>query len=108
MAKLTHCVYVLYSLKDKKLYIGSSSNLKQRLTAHFNGNNQSTAFRRPFRLVFCEYFISIKDAVRREDYFKTTPGKKSLRLIIRESVKELEIKNFSLIFESDLSETIIR
>lgn len=89
MSKLSHCVYVLLSLKDNKLYIGSSSNLKERLTAHFHGDSKSTSFRRPFKLIFCEYFVSKKDALRREKYFKTTAGKKSLKLITRESLKEI-------------------
>jgi putative endonuclease len=87
MAKLKYSVYVLFSLKDKKLYIGSTSNLKNRLTDHFNGFSKSTAPRRPFNLIFCEYFASKKDALRREKYFKTTAGKKSLKLMNRESLK---------------------
>lgn len=89
MSKLKYCTYVLISLKDKKLYIGSTSNIKQRLTDHFHGNSPSTAPRRPLKLLFCEYFVSKKDALRREKYFKTTAGKKSLKLIIRESMKEI-------------------
>ncbi|MEX2033262.1 MAG: GIY-YIG nuclease family protein [Candidatus Colwellbacteria bacterium] len=89
-SKLSHCVYVLYSLKDKLLYIGSTSNLKGRLTNHFHGEVKSTAFRRPFRLIFCEYFLSKQDALRREGYFKTDPGKKALRLIIRDSLREVQ------------------
>lgn len=84
-SKLSHCVYVLKSLKDNKLYIGYSSNLKQRLTDHFHGNSPATEPRRPFVLIFCEYFLSKQDALRRESYFKTTAGKKSLKLILRES-----------------------
>ncbi len=57
MSKLQDCVYVLYSLKDGQLYIGSSSNLKQRLTDHFHGHAKSIVFRRPFKLIFCEYFL---------------------------------------------------
>ena len=38
------------------------------------------------KLVFYEAFISKEDALRREEYFKTTKGKKSLRLIVRNSV----------------------
>lgn len=86
MSKLEHCTYVLLSLKDNKLYIGSTTNLKQRLTDHFHGNAKSTAPRRPFRLIFCEYFVAKADALRREKYFKTTAGKKSLRLIARSSL----------------------
>jgi putative endonuclease len=89
MSKLQFCVYVLYSLKDKKFYIGSTSNLKQRLTTHFHGQSESTAVRRPFQLLFCEYFLSKKDVLRREKYFKTNPGKKSLKLILRDSLNHV-------------------
>lgn len=90
MSKLTSCVYVLFSLKDKKFYIGSTENLKRRLTEHFHGNSKSTSFRRPFKLIFCEFFESKKDALRREKYFKTSVGKKSLRLIMRETLSNYE------------------
>ncbi|MFA6437283.1 MAG: GIY-YIG nuclease family protein [Candidatus Paceibacterota bacterium] len=84
------CVYVLYSQKDSKLYIGFTTNLKRRLTEHFHGHSKSTAFRRPFCLVFCEYFLSKKDAMRREKYFKTTDGKRTLKLMLKESLKDAE------------------
>jgi putative endonuclease len=88
MKKLQYCVYVLYSLKDNSFYIGFTENLKQRLTDHFRGNSKSTAPRRPFELIFCEYFLSKKDALRRENYFKTTKGKRTLRLLLKDSLKE--------------------
>lgn len=88
-AKLGHCVYVLFSEADGKLYIGYTSDLKQRLTDHFNGRNQSTAPRRPLRLIYCEYHASTTDAHRRETYFKTTAGKKALGLMLRESLADL-------------------
>lgn len=93
MKKLQYCVYVLYSIKDTHFYIGYSTNLHQRLTSHITGNSQATKFRRPFTLLFCEYYLSKHDATRREKYFKTTVGKKALRLMLRESIDE--VSNFS-------------
>lgn len=90
MGKLKYCVYVLYSLKDFKLYIGYTTNLTRKLSEHFKGASKSTAARRPFRLIFCEYYLSQKDALRREKYFKTNPGKKTLKLMLRESFSELK------------------
>ena len=87
MVKLQHCVYVLLSLKDKKFYIGYTTDLKQRLTDHFHGQFKATAPRRPFKLIFCEYFLSKKDALRREKYCKTTAGKKALKLMLRNGLK---------------------
>lgn len=82
-------MYILFSHKDYQFYIGYTSDLKRRLTEHFNGKSKSTAPRRPFSLIFCEYFLSKADAERRENYFKTTAGKKSLRLMIRQSYQDL-------------------
>jgi putative endonuclease len=88
MTKLEHCVYVLLSAKDGKFYVGYTSNLKQRLTDHFHGHSSATAPRRPFELVYCEYHRSKQDALRREGYFKTTAGKKALRLMLRDALSE--------------------
>jgi len=84
-----HYVYVLQSLKDKKLYIGFSTDLKKRLKDHNSGGTKSTKSRRPFNLIFYEAFISEKDARRREKYFKTTKGKKTLKLMLREVLKKI-------------------
>ena len=89
MKKLQFCVYVLYSQKDNLFYIGSTSNLKKRLTAHFHGKIKSTFPRRPVNLIYCEYFLVKKDALRREKYLKTSPGKKGLKLILRCSLKNI-------------------
>ena len=40
--KPRYCVYILRSLKDGKLYIGFSANLKKRIKDHFNGRSKST------------------------------------------------------------------
>ena len=69
MKKLQYCVYVLYSLKDNNFYIGYTTNLHERLTDHLLGNSQATKFRKPFILLFCEYFLSKHHAIRREKYF---------------------------------------
>ena len=52
------------------------------------GTTKSTAWRRPFEIIFCEYYVDKKDATRREMYFKTTAGKKALKLMLRETLAE--------------------
>jgi len=84
--KLQYCVYVLQSLKDQNLYIGYTTNLHERLTSHISGNSKATAPRRPFELIFCEFFKEKSDATEREKYFKTTKGKRTLRLMLKESL----------------------
>lgn len=90
--KLQYCVYILLSQKDNKFYIGSTTNLKKRLTNHFHGYAKATAPRRPFTLIFCEYYLSNRDALRREKYFKTTAGKKTLKLMLEKSLEEVGYK----------------
>jgi len=53
---------------------------------HYEGRSKSTACRRPFVCIFCEYYLSKSDALRRQQYFKTTQGKRVLRLILQESL----------------------
>lgn len=76
--------YVLLSLKDQKIYVGSTSDLKKRFEQHQNGQVFSTKGRLPLKLIFYEAFFNQKDSIRREKYFKTNPGKRSLKLILRE------------------------
>ncbi|MAG44459.1 hypothetical protein CL633_01050 [bacterium] len=51
------------------------------------GEVVSTKPRRPLKLIFYEAYLNRKDALRREKYFKTTKGKVSLRLMLREFFK---------------------
>ena len=82
-----HYTYILHSLKDKKLYIGSTSNLKKRFKEHVEGKVFATKGRLPLKLIFYEAFLDTKDAVRREKYFKTNSGKRTLKLMLREHYK---------------------
>jgi len=81
-------VYIFQSQKDKKLYIGFTSNLKKRIRKHRVEEVTSTKTRRPLRLIFYEAFLAKQDALRRERYFKTQKGKASLKQIIRNSLKQ--------------------
>ena len=85
-----HYVYVLLSLKDKKLYIGFTKNLKRRIKEHTQGKNISTSKRLPVKLIYYEAHLSKEDAKRREAYFKTTKGKSTLKQIIRISLEILK------------------
>lgn len=67
-------VYVLRSIKDNKLYIGFTKNLKLRFEQHRNGEVQSTKNRRPFELIYYEACLKQVDATKREKYFKTHYG----------------------------------
>jgi putative endonuclease len=55
-------VYLLQSQKDKKFYVGYSSNLKLRFAEHRNGMVEATKFRRPLDLVYYEAYNKKKAA----------------------------------------------
>lgn len=82
-----HYTYILKSLKDKKLYIGKSDDLKRRIGEHQKGKVEATKHRLPIELIFYEAFKNKADTTRREDYFKTTKGKRSLMIMLKESLK---------------------
>ena len=63
-------VYLLQSIKNKSIYIGYSSNLKQRLNQHNNGENTSTKKDKPWKLIYYEAYQSKEDAISRERRLK--------------------------------------
>ncbi len=82
-------VYVLYSKKDKKLYTGTTRNLKTRLDQHNKGKVRATKIRRPLKLVYFEGSPNIKDAYKRETYLKTSWGKRYLKSRLKQTLKTI-------------------
>lgn len=69
---------------DGKHYIGYTANIEKRFERHKNGYVFATKGRLPVKLIFYEAFLHQQDATRREEYFKTTAGKRALKLMMRE------------------------
>jgi len=63
-------VYVIKSKKDNLCYIGSTNDLRRRLSEHNKGLVRSTAPRKPFALVYYEAYCAEKDARLRESRLK--------------------------------------
>jgi len=78
-------LYALYSLRDRQFYIGTTNHLVRRGEQHERGETISTADRRPLIMIYCEGHRSIIDARRREEYFKTTKGRTTLKQMLRHS-----------------------
>lgn len=78
-------LYILRSLKDRKLYIGITDNLERRIKQHNNGQSKSTRYRIPFILIYKENYLTRREAAKREWYFKnTTEGNKLMRELLKE------------------------
>ena len=77
-------VYILQNKTKKFIYVGFTSNLQKRFQEHNNKEELSTKHYAPLELIHYEAYKNEKDAKRRENYFKTTKGKTTLKTMLRE------------------------
>jgi len=82
-----HCVYILQSKKDRKLYVGCTNDLRKRIKMHNSGKISSTKLRKPLEPIYYEAYQNKKDAFQREMFLKTGWGrnyiKRSLKYFFR-------------------------
>ena len=71
---MEYYAYILKSIKDKRYYYGSTSNIEVRIKKHNAGGVPSTKYRRPLELKYIHKYPSKKEAQDRERYFKTIDG----------------------------------
>jgi len=86
-------IYILFSDKDKQLYIGYTPNLKARIEKHQKGLVTSTKFRRPLKLIYYESYLAGLDAKRREIFLKGGKGHNELKIQLREILEKIKYKN---------------
>ena len=72
-------VYILRSLANGDIYIGSTDNLQERFDCHNGGKVKSTKGYRPWKLLEYEEFRTRSDAVRRERFLKNHQQKEILK-----------------------------
>jgi putative endonuclease len=76
-------VYVLYSEKFDKTYVGFTADLEQRLLSHnVLGKKGYTIKFRPWTLIHTETFDLKKDAMIREKQLKTGQGREWIRTVL--------------------------
>ncbi|MBR8534502.1 GIY-YIG nuclease family protein [Carboxylicivirga sediminis] len=69
-------VYVLYSKRYNKIYIGYTSDLKKRLLSHNERSNKGyTVKYRPWNLLYTESFEDKAETLRREKQLKGGQGR---------------------------------
>ncbi len=74
------CIYVLFSDKSGKFYIGSSRSdtAYSRLKNHNSGKVRSTKSGRPWKLIYTEIFDTYTKARKREIFLKSGKGREWL------------------------------
>lgn len=79
--------YILRSLKNRKLYLGQTTDLKARIRSHNTGENKATKPNIPYELIYYSAFKNEKDAINCEQYFKTTTGWKRIHKMLENTLQ---------------------
>jgi putative endonuclease len=87
-------VYVLYSLKDGKFYVGCTNDLRERIKEHNQGKVKSTKERRPLQLIYYEACWNKKDAYKREKYLKSGYGKRTLKKRLKYGLQDVKYRSY--------------
>ncbi len=72
-------VYVLRSLKNGRLYSGSTNDLERRLGEHESDHSPYTRHAGPFELIYSERCETRLEARQRESFLKTGRGRVILK-----------------------------
>jgi len=67
------------------MYVGSTDDIKLRLSNHNAGKVISTKAGRPWNLIYYEAFLSKKDARREELFLKSGKGRERIKYLFSEN-----------------------
>lgn len=77
-------VYVLFSEKFNKIYIGMTSNLEQRFKSHNELSKKGwTKNFRPWTIIYPEKYVQKEAALKREKQLKSATGRNFIRKLIK-------------------------
>lgn len=82
-------IYILFSDKDRELYIGYTDDLRERIKRHTAGYVRATKYRRSLRLIYYEAYLHRLDAKRREKFLKGGKGRGELKIQLKEVFQKL-------------------
>ena len=75
-------IYVLYSQKFDRIYVGQSNELNRRLQIHNKGFVQSTKAYKPWKIIYHEKCLTRAKAMNRERELKSHKGREFIRKIV--------------------------
>ena len=62
------------SLKDRKLYVGYTTNLDERIKRHRAGKVPATSHRIPIELIYYESYLTSKEKAEDFERYQKTPS----------------------------------
>lgn len=86
-------VYVLFSFKDRELYVGYTENLDFRISEHYRKKVTATKFRLPLILIHYEAYTDSHDARAREKFLKSGFGRAQLKKALQNRLKQVGYKH---------------
>ena len=72
-------VYVLLNETGTRTYTGVAEDVNERLAEHNAGRVKSSSPYRPYRIIHSEAFETLKEARRKEGFYKSTTGRRRLK-----------------------------
>ncbi len=82
----TYFVYILFSKKLNRYYIGSTSNLKRRLKEHLYKHRGFTARAKDWTIVYQEECASKNDAIQKEQAIKLKKSRSYIEFLIQQKM----------------------
>ena len=79
---IMYFVYVLYSNRHDKYYIGQTNNLERRLGQHNSGKSRATKHYLPWAIFFQKELKTRVEAMQFEKYLKSLKNKNYLSIIL--------------------------
>jgi len=75
-------VYILINDTNTRTYTGASDDVLRRLKEHNAGKVKASRPYRPYRILHTESFLTISEARQKEQFYKSTTGRRRLREFI--------------------------
>jgi putative endonuclease len=97
---MNYFVYLLWSVRSKRTYVGQTDDVGTRLKRHNAGFVRSTKAYRPWILVHKELYSTRSEAMKREMWLKSPIGRK----LVAEFIENWQAQGLSI----PLSETTER
>ncbi|WP_309609521.1 GIY-YIG nuclease family protein [Flavobacterium sp.] len=73
-------VYILFSEKQNKTYVGFTSDLSDRFKSHNELATKGFTIKyRPWIVIYVEFFNSKSEAMKKEKFFKTGVGREIIK-----------------------------
>ena len=74
--------YVLICASGNRTYTGHTSDIEKCLNRHNSGEVLSSKKYRPYEILICGFYETLKEAKARELYFKSSLGRYHLKKVV--------------------------